>query len=646
MSVSGRASRRADVQGLRAVAVLLVVAFHADLPIPGGFVGVDVFFVISGFVITALILRQVNDSTFSPATFYARRIRRLAPAMALMILVVFVLALLFQSPLGEQQITAHTGAGAMFLLANIVILRSTGGYFDAAAEANPLLHTWSLSVEEQFYLVFPLLILAVVVVVARRRIAFPPLFIAIAAIAVVSFAVNVGLSYGLLGQQWTSQPEAWAFYLPVTRAWEFAAGALIAVWWHGKLRESALDNDDSGRQATALAVVGAVLLVVSALWINDSRVFPGLIAVIPVVGTTCLIVSGGLGINHVSRALSSKPMTAIGDMSYSIYLWHWPIIVFALMLWPYPWIPLAAAVFSFLPAYLAYRYVEQPIRHSARGSNKAVFAGYVAIALVVVAVAWLLTLIGTNSVSYAASSNNPTVGIQRGCLIADRAFDLEDIDRCRFTVADARGWILLTGDSHAESFSNAVITSGNALGYDVIALSGADCVFVRDNEATARVPNCPEMAEALLERVLGDDPPALVVSAQRGVPVGVDSTFRELSEAGIPVLRIEGVPQWRPWGSHRGPNPCSGGIANASCEISKSEVVSNAPASKESEAAAIRGIPGISSFDPWPVFCRGEICSAIAEGNIAYSDASHLNAWGSSLFSPQMQVAIQEAIDR
>jgi peptidoglycan/LPS O-acetylase OafA/YrhL len=151
-------ARRLDVQGLRAVAVFVVVAFHAGLNVPGGFTGVDIFFVISGFVITAMLAREWQSTgTLRFRTFYARRFRRLTPALAVLVLVVVVISALIQSPLGAQQITAETGIGALFLAANIVIANNTGGYFDATAAANPLLNTWSLSVEEQFYLIWPVL---------------------------------------------------------------------------------------------------------------------------------------------------------------------------------------------------------------------------------------------------------------------------------------------------------------------------------------------------------------------------------------------------------------------------------------------------------------------------------------------------------
>lgn len=642
----GRTSfHRPDVQGLRAIAVLLVVLFHAGLPIPGGFVGVDVFFVISGFVIMALIIRQLAAQNFSFASFFARRAKRLTPALALLILVVFALSLLLQSPLGEQQITAQTGAGALFLIANFVILRTTGNYFDAAAEANPLLHTWSLSVEEQFYLLFPLIVVITAAGMIARRSSLRGLTGVILGVAVLSFIVNVTLSFGFVGRSWTSQPEAWAFYLPITRAWEFAAGALIAVWWYGKTQDDNALTRQRPNAAMVVAVVGAALIVISGLFINDSFAFPGYVALIPVAGTVMVIIAGGVGTNIVSRLLSARPMTAIGDMSYSIYLWHWPIIVFALALWPYPWTGVAAAALSVIPAYLAYRYVEQPIRHSRVESPRTIALAYLAVTAVIVLAAWILVSLGTRLVPYAVTSSEQTIGIQRDCLIADRAFLQSDIERCRFPVEESKGWILLTGDSHAESFSNAVVEAGNELGYDVVALTGADCVLVRNNQANARVSNCAEMADSLLDALAGPDAPAAVVVAQRGIPVGMRETFAELSASGVPVLRIEGVPQWRPWDASRGPDPCAGGILNATCEQPREQVVSHAPASKQEEAAVIDGLPGVTTFDPWPTFCADATCSAVVDGQVAYSDASHLNRRGSELFTDSFRKTLSKMVD-
>ena len=286
----GAAWRRADIQGLRAIAVLSVVAFHAELPIPGGFTGVDVFFVISGYVITLLLLREQSKGSFSFAMFYARRAQRLLPALAAMVATVFVISWLIESPFGAQQTTAATGIGAMLLAANVVIVRSVGDYFDSVAEANPLLNTWSLSVEEQFYLVFPLLVIFAAVKFRRHT----GLFLTVALLTGASFVLSVALTGGWSPGNLTSQPEAWAFYLSPARAWEFGVGALLAIGV-GRHRWT-----PTATQSNVLAITGLTLLAASFWWITPDRAFPGTLALLPVLGTAALI-AAGLTTNPTSR---------------------------------------------------------------------------------------------------------------------------------------------------------------------------------------------------------------------------------------------------------------------------------------------------------------------------------------------------------
>lgn len=221
-------SRRLDIQGLRAIAVLMVVAFHVGLPVPGGFLGVDVFFVISGFVITAMLMREW-DSTgrIRLGRFYVRRFKRLTPALAVTVGVVMAASALLFSPLGGAQVTAaQTAMGAMLLAANVVIARTTGDYFDARAETNPLLNMWSLSVEEQFYLVFPALLLFCWLLGRRsRRSDLAPLVVG--AVGAVSFALALAGSTGL---EVSLMPDSLVgFYGPATRVWEFAGSSYLSV---------------------------------------------------------------------------------------------------------------------------------------------------------------------------------------------------------------------------------------------------------------------------------------------------------------------------------------------------------------------------------------------------------------------------------
>jgi peptidoglycan/LPS O-acetylase OafA/YrhL len=364
-SVERPSTRRADIQGLRAIAVLLVVAFHAKLPVPGGFVGVDVFFVISGFVITAMLMREwATNSRISFRRFYLRRFLRLTPALALTVAVVALVSILLQNPFGAQQTTARTGLGAMLLAANFVIAHAAGDYFATDTTTNPLLNTWSLSVEEQFYLIFPAVLafgwttFGTLKVHARRRL--EPVVIIVLAIALGSFALSVLWTYGSPFASGLTAffggPESFAFYSPFTRAWEFAVGALLA------LLLTRLPHPSSAA-ARLIGLTGATLIVVAALTIRDTMAFPGMLALVPVAGTAMVIWAGSWSTVGVNRALAIRPMVAIGDASYSWYLWHWPVIVFAALLFPrQPEVLIAAALLSLVPAILSYRFLEQPIR--------------------------------------------------------------------------------------------------------------------------------------------------------------------------------------------------------------------------------------------------------------------------------------------
>lgn len=346
---------RLDVQGLRGFAILIGVPFHAGLAPPGGFVGLDVFFVVSGFVIANMIDREWSSTgRFRFGQFYLRRFKRLTPALALTVGVTMIAAFFLLSPFGPQQLAAETGLGAMLLGANFVIITNTGDYFGPTAESNALLHTWSLSVEEQFYVVFPA-ILMLGWVLGRHARRLPWTTILVGAVVLVS------LSLALAPPPTTGPLAPYAHYLlgyygPVSRAWEFAAGGLLALLTRNRTVGSA-------RRARHLAVLGAALLLSSPWVITADTAYPSAWTLLPVAGTLLLIASGTGHDTWASRALSTPPMVALGNWSYSIYLWHWPMIVFANHLWPtVSYAAPLAALLSLIPAVASYRWVEQPIR--------------------------------------------------------------------------------------------------------------------------------------------------------------------------------------------------------------------------------------------------------------------------------------------
>lgn len=346
---------RADVDGLRAVAILSVVIFHAFPDyLPGGFIGVDIFFVISGYLISTIIFGSLETGGFSFQTFYARRIMRIFPALAVVLLasLTFGWLVLLADELNQLGWQAVAGAG---FFSNFV-LWGEFGYFDTAAETKPLLHLWSLSIEEQFYIVWPL----IVWLLWRWRRSVPWV---IAGLFLMSFLLNITLM--------TRDPVG-AFYLPLTRFWELLCGAILA-WF-------ATQSADLGRYpsirrllqvppgwlAHAASIAAVVLIGFGLVAIDKEASFPGYWALLPVVGATLLIAAGpSAAVNRY--VLSTRVMVWFGLVSFPLYLWHWPLLSFSHIIYadvPPVAVKVAAVLLSILLAWLTFRFIEQPIRLS------------------------------------------------------------------------------------------------------------------------------------------------------------------------------------------------------------------------------------------------------------------------------------------
>ena len=333
---------RADIDGLRAVAVILVVGFHAFPTLfRGGFVGVDVFFVISGYLISAVVLRQVTDGSQSLAGFYARRVRRILPALLLVLVACTAAGWALYVPFEFQRLGRHVAAGAGFF--SNVLLWQESGYFDTASRTKPLLHLWSLAVEEQFYLAWP----ALLVVLTRRRWSVP----------VVLFAL--ALSSLLYAQHALDGAPAASFYSPLARMWELMIGACIAVC------AGAVPLRWASAAGNGLIAGAGLVFIGAAAWALDAKSpFPGIWALGPTLGAACVILAGPDAWTN-RRLLAARPMVLLGRLSYPLYLWHWPLLVFPqLVLGHEPgrvgriFIVLA----SVLLAWLTWRWLEQPLQ--------------------------------------------------------------------------------------------------------------------------------------------------------------------------------------------------------------------------------------------------------------------------------------------
>lgn len=331
---------RPDIDGLRALAVVPVILFHAGSTwLPGGFIGVDIFFVISGYLISSIILRETTTGDFSFLSFYERRLRRIIPALLVVLIATVATFQVIALPDQAQQ-TAESGIAAMLSVSNFYFWQ-TSGYFSPAAEFMPLLHTWTLAVEEQFYLIFPV----VVLVILKLRLPMKWVF-AIGTVA--AFALGWWLSM--------TKPSV-AYYLLPARAWELAIGAVLAVGVVPAVRGTALRE--------LLPAFGIGLIIFSLFYIRSGMIFPGWVALIPCLGAAMIIHAGGQSW-IAQNILGARPVVFVGLLSYSLYLWHWPVLTAVRMRTANAHIELSVAavaiVATFVLAWASWRYVERPFR--------------------------------------------------------------------------------------------------------------------------------------------------------------------------------------------------------------------------------------------------------------------------------------------
>jgi len=346
---------RPDIEGLRAIAIGLVLLYHAGLPfLRGGFVGVDIFFVISGFLITSLLVREAERTgRISLTQFYARRAKRLLPAAALVLVVTAILTVVLIPGSDQRNFGGDIAAAAAYVVNWRLALRSVD-YLAEGAGASPVLHFWSLSVEEQFYLVWPLLMI-VAIVLARRfgKHARGSMLVALSVVGVPSFIFSV---------TYTASSPASAFFVTPTRLWELSVGAAVAIAVPAltRLRRSV---------AVWIGIAGILAIAYSAVFLSEASAWPGYLAAIPVLGTAAVIAGGaGHGDTIVARGLGLRPMVWVGGISYSLYLWHWPALIFAEALLGPLRVREAMVVvlLSVIPAYLSLVLVENPVRFSKR----------------------------------------------------------------------------------------------------------------------------------------------------------------------------------------------------------------------------------------------------------------------------------------
>ena len=551
---SSAAEFRPDIEGLRGIAILLVLLFHAGLPwTPGGFVGVDVFFVISGFLITGKLWRESQQpGGWNITRFYAWRIRRLLPAALVAIAVITLVGLLLAAPLDRSELAAD-GAASALSLANMRFIGSVD-YFAPTTSPSPFLHFWSLSVEEQFYLVWP----ALIVLLTWRGGSSRRLIVALLIGVVASFALSIWL---------TDASPARAFYLLPTRVWQLGVGGLLAL----------IGVAGTSRRAGALAWAGLAAVAVAGVALTAEMPYPGLAALLPTAGAVALLYGGAAPSGPV-RLLAAAPLRFLGKISYSLYLWHWPLLVLPLTFLEraLTGVEIVVAVAAAIGvSWLSWRFVEQPFRYGERSRRATSWsairigvAGILTVALFTQGLAAGLAAPATVIQPTPSPSGSPVVSDGPIALPADLTPSLTsaraDEERlrgdgclafervtspptCEYGDTGSAITIALVGDSHASHWFPAIEAIALERGWRLLTFVKVSCSFTtlaqRNLALKREYRECTAFNEATVARLNQIKPELTIIVNRRTFrPIGGGDT-PELAGAafGAMVARLPGA---------------------------------------------------------------------------------------------------------
>ncbi|PZP28906.1 MAG: hypothetical protein DI603_18250 [Roseateles depolymerans] len=642
MTQTRRANFNPGLQGMRGLAILLVLLNHAHVPgFGGGFVGVDIFFVISGYLIGGLLTRELEaHGRIDLWLFFARRIRRLLPASAVLLMAVLVGIRYFYSPQEQDELLSSVRAASLYAI-NLWFASRPTDYFGDHTEANPALHLWSLAVEEQFYLLWPLLMLAVARW-TRRGACWTTLWLS-GVLGVVSFAACVVLS--LINYKYT-------FFLTPFRIWEFAAGMAVMSWSHLA----------RGLPSRALSVLGGLallaLLLVSLLFDGRMR-FPGFWAAIPVAAATALLLVVQHGSQSwVGRQLKARWIRWLGDCSYSVYLWHWPVLIAATHFVPHPDAGLIVVLLgvSIVLGHLSYRFVEQPFMHSiAQGcsARQLIAAGLMLCVLIAIAaqIARSRIQVGPEQDSFVRAARWDAVD-RTGCLVSASALDQPV---CEFGSRDAEVTVVLFGDSHASQWFGPLEQLAEKNHWRLVMLTKTACpsVAVRVDvySTLADYHECTTWRERMFSRIDAMRPQLVLLASSSDYSTapalwgaGVARTVARLQDMGAKVGYIRDTPfpgfdvpvcharsAWRGWS-----------LGQACTYLAADEEARIGERARAEEAAV--GQRRAMFINLASAICSDPVCSTSRGDMIMFADRNHLSEAFALSLAPQLEPVLMSLL--
>ena len=627
---------RPDIEGLRGLAILIVVLFHCGVPgVFGGFVGVDVFFVLSGFLITGLLVAEVQKtSELSLVQFYARRVRRLLPASALSLVVTLLIGAMILAP-RELDVAGHASRAAALYISNMFFDRNAGDYFAPDVKLNPILHTWSLAVEEQFYLFWPLLLSLSLVWWKSIRALVIGLFL------LTVFSLGIGVWF-------TAKGGTFAFYELPARAWEFGMGGLAVLLPRGAMKIP------SGWWLVS-GWLGIIAILSSSHFIAGETGFPGWIAMIPVMGTALALVAGSeLPNRGVSIMLSSASLQALGRISYSWYLWHWPFLVFSAALVPNITVvgKSIAAAASLGIAGLSYYFIEHPIRFHPyllkRPVTSLCLAGAVTLCSLGAALLamWFASHLEKEPrmQAIAAAIGDITRLPRNECI---SSLQSPEVNVCEVGDTSSGINIVLFGDSHAIQWFNPLERIAESNGWKLTTMVKSACPSFDIKplgQSAGSLAACASWRAEALRRIIALRP-TIVFIANSTSYLGNTTTYPKDGSAPPMTFALDNLQDGTrrtlqaltgfrvvlmrdtPYFSYDVPTCLARSVRHAwypggSCEAERS-IVLNA-AVFQSEQAGARGLSNVHFIDVTDRICQQEICRPVQRNGLVYRDHHHL----------------------